>query len=233
MAKDIYVEDAREVKVVDGEGKMSSKKIMVEKIDPETGAIVVTNNIEDANFDMMTVVGPSSATQRDTAVSQTQGMMQYATDPVDQQVLMAFAMMNMNGEGMADFREYNRKKLVKMQVLPPTEQDMEEMQLQPDEPSPQDKFALGEAERATAEAAKYRADTVETMANAELKKAQTAEIYAEIQRPPEQPVPVESDRDIREEELLLKARVHAEDIKAKNRELDLREKELESRRADG
>lgn len=231
MAKDIYVEDEREVKVIESENRMGMKRIRVSKIDPETGAIVVENDLDNANFDMITVVGPSSATQRDNAVQQATTMLQYTQDPVDQQILSSFAMMNMNGEGLSEFREYNRKKLVKMQVLPPTEQDMAEMQ--PSEPSPQDKFALGEAQRAEAEAANFRAKTVETLADAEYKKAQTAKIYAELQA---QSQPVQTDdggeRTLREEELLLKAREVAETLGLKKRELDLRERELEMRQRD-
>ena len=226
IAKEIYVEDERQVKVVESEGNMGTKQIRVSGIDPETGAVVVDNNIDDADFDMQTIVGPSSATQRDSVVNQVTSMIQFTQDPTDQQVLNAIAMMNMNGDGLSDFREYNRKKLVKMGVLQPTDRDMQEMQNQPDEPSPQDKFALGEAERAQAEAAKYRADTVKTLADAELKKAQALQIQQEMQA---EATPADDGgaRTLKEEELLLKAREVAENLSLKSRELDLRERDLD------
>ena len=228
MAKDIYIEDGRDVKVMEGESEMGTKKIMMKKMGPE--GMYVENNIEDADFDYFVDIGPSTVNQRDGVVRKVTQMMQYASDPMDQQVLSAIAMMNMEGDGMADFREYNRKKLVRMQVLQPTERDMQEMQMNPDEPSPQDKFALGEAERAEAEASKYRADTVETLANAELKKAQAQQIMVEMQQSMA-PAPTDDggERTFREEELLLKARLGSEDIRLKERELDLREAELKAR----
>lgn len=232
MARDIYVEDEREVKVIEGENSMATKRIQVRKVG-DGGAIEVENRIEDATFDMVTTVGPSSVTQREAVVNQATSMMQYTQDPADQQVLSAIAMMHMNGDGMSEFREYNRKKLVKMQVLPPTQKDIEEMQLQPDQPSPMDQLALAESQRAEAEAAKNRADTVETIANAELKKAQAAQIQVEIQESLK-PAPVTddgsaADRTIKEEELLLRAREVAENLELKIRELDLRERELDMR----
>lgn len=220
MAKDIYIEDERDVKVMDEEGPSETRKIRVKRIG-DTGEIEVANDLEKAAFDVNVDIGPSSNSRRDAIVRQATAMMQYSQDPTDQQVLSSMAMMNMQGEGMADTREYFRKKLVKMGVVKPTERDQAEMQ--PDEPSPQDQFALGEAERAKAEAAKYRADTIETIANAQLKKAQAQEILMRISTPAQK---AEVKEDFKEEELLLNAKVQAETINLKRRELDLKEREL-------
>ena len=232
MAKDLYIEDDRDMKVVDAEGKGKNKKIMVNGINEE-GESVVTNNLQDTEFDVNYEVGPSSNSKREAIVRQTTAMMQYTQDPTDQQVLSAFSMMNMEGDGISSLREYFRKKLVKMEVLDPTEEDMEEAQAQPDQPSPQDQYALSEAERAEAEAAKYRADTVKTIADAELKRAQADQIKFEMGKPPEAAPEAQAPvNDFAEEKLYMEAQKTAKELELKERELQLKEIDYELKKQD-
>lgn len=227
MAKDVYIEDEREMKYMDVEMNSRPKKIRIGSVD-EMGNPVIKNDLDQANFDVNVEVGPSSQSKRDSIVSKVTGMIQYVQDPMDQAILSSMAMMNMDGEGLADAREYFRKKLVKQGVVKPNEQEAAEMQQAgPDQPSPQDQYALSEAQRAEAEAAKYRADTVETIANAELKKAQAAKIQAEMQAPPPQEAPqVAPAPDFAEEKVLLEAKKIAKELELKERELELKEKEM-------
>jgi hypothetical protein len=110
------------------------------------------------------------------------GMMQITQDPETQQVLTAMAMMNMEGEGVSDANAYFRKKLLRMGVVEPTEDEaqelMAEMQGQPQDPNAM--YLQAAAEEATAKAAKARADTVKTVADAELSRAKTVETLANI-----------------------------------------------------
>jgi hypothetical protein len=227
MAKELYIEDERDMKVVDPDGKIKSKKIMVTQIG-EGGETQIANNLQDTDFDVDVEVGPSSNSKRDAIVRQATAMLQYSQDPQDQSILSSFIMMNMEGDGISSLREYSRKKLVKQGVIEPTEEDMEEMQMQPDQPSPQDQYALSEAERAEAEAAKYRADTVKTIADAELKRAQAAQIQFEMQRPPEQPeAPQEAPNDFAEEKLFMEAQKTAKELELKEREIGFKEVDYE------
>jgi hypothetical protein len=92
------------------------------------------------------------------------------------------AMMNMEGEGVSDANAYFRKKLLRMGVVKPTEDEAEElmaeMQGQPQDPNAM--YLQAAAEEATAKAAKARADTVKTVADAELSRAKTVETLANI-----------------------------------------------------
>jgi hypothetical protein len=109
-------------------------------------------------------------------------MLQLTTDPETAQVLTAMAMMNMEGEGLSDTNAYFRKKLLRMGVVQPTEDEAEElmaeMQGRPQDPNAM--YLQAAAEEATAKAAKARADTVETVASAELKRAQTMKTLSEV-----------------------------------------------------
>ena len=222
MAKDIYIEDEREVKVLSKDNKSGSEMINITKPN-ENGEIVIANNLEDAHMDVVATVGPSSHSQREAIVRQITGMIQYAQDPMDQQVLSAMGMMNMDGEGSGEMREYFRKKLVKFGVLDPTEEDMAMMQ--PEEPSPNDQYLLAEAQKAQVEAQKAEAEVVETLANAELKRAQAAQIQAELMK--EEPAPQGPEKDeYREGEIMLQAQKAAKELELKEREIELKEQEM-------
>jgi hypothetical protein len=107
-------------------------------------------------------------------------MLQITQDPDTMQVLGAMAMMNMEGEGIADANKYFRNKLLRMGVVEPTDKEkgqlMAEMEGAPQDPNSM--YLQAAAEEATAKAAKARADTVETIASAELKNAQTVEVMS-------------------------------------------------------
>jgi hypothetical protein len=110
-------------------------------------------------------------------------MLAITSDPETAQVLQAMSLMNMEGEGIGDVRDYFRKRLVRMGVVKPTEAEAEELAaVLQGQQDPNVVFLQAAAEEAQAKAAKARADTVETIASAELKRAQTAETLAGIER---------------------------------------------------
>jgi hypothetical protein len=182
MAKDIYTEDSRKMKTISPGGDAGVIELMQPMIDQETGAIKMANDMSSASFDVVANVGPSSSSKRSATVRALTGMMQITTDPETSQVLTAMAMMNMEGEGISDANAYFRKKLLRMGVLKPTDDEAKELMAEM-QGTPQDPNAIylqAAAEEATAKAAKARADTVETVASAELKRAQTLETLGKV-----------------------------------------------------
>jgi hypothetical protein len=183
MAKEIYTEDKRKMKTITPTGEAGMVELMQPMIDPETGGMMMANDLSDATFDVVAEVGPSSSSKRAATVRALTGMLQITQDPETQQVLTAMAMMNMEGEGVGDANAYFRKKLLRMGVVKPTdneaEQLMAEMQGKPQDPNSM--YLQAAAENETAKAAKARADTVETVASAELKRAQTLETLGKVE----------------------------------------------------
>jgi len=180
MAKEIYTENKRSMKVVSEGGDADSVELMKPMIDSETGAVVIENDITSAAFDVAVDVGPSSSSKKAATVRALTGMLQITQDPDTMQVLGAMAMMNMEGEGIADANKYFRKKLLRMGVVEPTDKEAEELmaEMQNAPQDPNSMYLQAAAEEATAKAAKARADTVETIASAELKNAQTVEVMS-------------------------------------------------------
>ena len=182
MAKEIYTEDKRKMKTIAPTGEAGMVELMQPTIDTETGAVVMANDLSNATFDVVAEVGPSSSSKRAATVRALTGMLQITQDPETAQVLTAMAMMNMEGEGVGDANAYFRKKLLRMGVVKPTDQEAEQLmaEMQGQTQDPNAIFLQAAAEEAIAKAAKARADTVETVASAELKRAQTLQTLGKV-----------------------------------------------------
>lgn len=225
MSKDIYVEEKRKMKTVGAMEEIGSIELMKPQIDEETGELIYENNLGDALFDVAVDVGPSSSSRRDATVRALTGMMQVTSDPTTQQVLQSMAIMNMEGEGIGDIKEYFRKQLVQMGVMQPSEEEQQQMQeaqanVQPD---PQAMYLMAEAQKSEALARKADADTQLTMANAEKAKADTLSILSEIDNPTNNTrteVKVENVDPIKQERDML-------DIESKRFDLAIKMRQLE------
>jgi hypothetical protein len=182
MARDIYTEEKRKMKTVAATGEAGMVELMQPSIDQETGEVVMQNDLSSATFDVIADVGPSSSSKRQATVRALTGMLQITQDPETAQVLTAMAMMNMEGEGVGDANAYFRKKLLRMGVVEPTEEEakdlMAEMQGKPQDPNAM--YLQAAAEEATAKAAQARANTVKTVADAELSRAKTLETLGKV-----------------------------------------------------
>lgn len=182
MQKDLYIEQGRKMKSIDSQGKAQMIQLLQPTIDKVTGDVVNSNDMSRADFDIVAEVGPSSSSKRQATVRSLTGMMQITQDPETLQVLASMVMLNMEGEGISDVRDYFRRKLVNMGVVKPTEEEQQKLQEQQAnaKPDPNAQYLQAAAAEAEAKAAKARADTVLTIANAEKTQAQTVQIAAEI-----------------------------------------------------
>jgi hypothetical protein len=181
MSKDILVEEKRRMKTIDASGEVGSVVVNEPSYDTEKAEEIVENDMTKADFDVNVDVGPSSSSRRAATVRALTGMMSITQDPETLSVLSAMTLMNMEGEGLSETRDFFRSKMVKMGVIKPTEEEAAELAAaaQNAKPDPQAQYLQAAAEEATAGAASKRADTMETIASADLKRAQTAKTMAE------------------------------------------------------
>ena len=183
MAKDVYVEEGRKMKSIGAMEQIQSVEIMKPMIEQETGELVYENDLSKANFDVAVDVGPSFTSRRDATVRALTGMMQVTTDPETQMILQAMAIMNMDGEGIGDIKEFFRKKLVQLGVVEPTEEEQQAMMMaamEAQQPDPQSAYLMAAAAEAQAKAVKAQADTEYTLARAEETKAKTVETLSNV-----------------------------------------------------
>jgi hypothetical protein len=180
MAKDVYIEEGRTMKVITEDESTDTVKLMTPTIDQETGEVRMANDLSAAKFDVNVEVGPSSSSKRAATVRALTGMMQITKDPETLQVLGAMSMMNMEGEGIGEVRDFFRQRLIKMGVVKPTDKEMEALmaEAQNQKEDPNSIFLQAAAEEAVAKAAQARASTIKTVADAELSRAKTAETLA-------------------------------------------------------
>jgi len=180
MAQDVYVEPKRRMKKLGENAEVEMIELMAPAIG-EKGEVITENDLSEAKMDVWVDIGPTSASKREATVRALTGMMQVTQDPETSQVLQAMAMMNMEGEGISDVRDYFRQKLLRMGVIKPTEEEAEQLAaMLQGQSDPNAVFLQAAAEEAIAKAAQARANTVKTVADAELSRAKTQETLAKI-----------------------------------------------------
>ncbi len=183
MAKEVYVEPKRKMKAVGAQGELSSVEL-VRPVIGDDGDTEYENDLSEADFDVTVEVGPSSSSKRAATVRALTGMLTITQDPETANVLQSMAMMNMEGEGISDVRDFFRKRLVRMGVVKPTEEEAEAMAQEAAnaQPDAQQQYLAAAAQEAAAKAEKAQADTVLALARAEETQAKTVETLAGVDR---------------------------------------------------
>lgn len=188
MARDLYVEEARRMKTMSADGEMDSTVINQPAI-AEDGSHTILNDVTKATFDVVTDVGPATASRRQATVRGLTAMLPMVQDPSTAQVIIAMIMTNMEGEGLTDVRAYFRKKLLEVGAVQPTEAEREEMdkaaQAQANQPpDPQTQLVIAATQESIQKAEKIRAETVRTIADAKRLEADTVKTLSEVGRTP-------------------------------------------------
>lgn len=181
MMRDIAVEKGRKMKAIDINGQSSSVELNRPAYDAENGETYTENDFGAAKLEVAVDVGPSSSSKRAAAVRALTGMASIVQDPQTRAVVEMLALMNMEGEGVKDASDFFRQKLIRMGAIKPNEQEQKELEAEKanQQPDPQSLYLTKAAEAEEAKAAKSRADTVETIASADLKRAQTDKTISE------------------------------------------------------
>ena len=185
MARDVLVEQGRKMKSIGSAGELSTIEMVKPILNVDTGQVEYQNDLSRAKFDVTVEVGPSSSSKRQATVRALIGMIQLSPDPETQQVLTSMAMMNMEGEGIAEVRGFFRKRLIRMGVVEPTEQEAEKLMAEmqaSQQPDPQAQYLQAAAMEAQAKAGQAQANTEYTLARAEETRAKTVETLAGIQQ---------------------------------------------------
>jgi hypothetical protein len=179
MAKETYVESGRKMKGLGAQNQVNTVELLKPTV-TETGELKYENDLSEAEFDLAVEIGPSFRSQREAIVQSLTSLIAITQDPQTQSVLQAMVILNMEGEGLEQTREYFRRKLVDMGALEPEEKDMERLQAAAQQQDPNNMLLQAAAEEALAKAAKARADVIKTGAESELTQAKTMETLANI-----------------------------------------------------
>jgi hypothetical protein len=180
MAKELYIEPQRKMKTVTEQGKIGQVELNIPFIDEDLKESY-QNDLSHSNLGLTVDVGPSSSSQKAATVTALTGMMQVTTDPEDMKVLSAATMMNMEGNGLDDIRDYYRQKLIRMGAVKPTKEEQAQLveEAQNQKPDPNAVFLEQAAKKEEAQAGKAEADTIAALEKARKTEAETRKTEAE------------------------------------------------------
>lgn len=180
MKKELTVEESRRMKTVQRDGKTGSVVVNEPYYDQEQAREVVKNDLSRANLEVNVQVGPSSSSKRQAVVRQLLNLRQIEQDPQTAKALTLSIIANIEGEGLGDLNDWARMEGIRLGTIKPTDEEREQLaaEAQNQQPNAQEQYFRAAAERESADAALARAGTVDKIASADLKKAQTAETWA-------------------------------------------------------
>ncbi|KZQ76129.1 portal protein [Klebsiella aerogenes] len=190
MAREVYGSD-REVRVVNEDGTDDIALMNAQVVDRQTGQVVALNDLSTGRYDVTVDVGPSYTARRDATVSTLTQVLQsmLPQDPM-RPVIQGIILDNLDGEGMDDFKEFNRKQLLTSGAVKPRNESEAQMvaqaqAAQQQQPNPemvaamaQDKLANAELQKAANEQADIQVKAFKAQTDAQVAAAKVVEILA-------------------------------------------------------
>lgn len=171
MAREIYGSD-REVRIVHEDGTDDIALMNAAILDNQTGRVVALNDLSTGRYDVSVDVGPSYSARRDATVNALTQLLQgmLPQDPM-RPALMGIIIDNMEGEGLDDFKAFNRRQLLTQGIVKPRNQQeqaivQQAQQAQATQPDPNMLLAQAQMVVAQAEAQKSQNETVQTQIKA-------------------------------------------------------------------
>lgn len=181
MAKDIFIEDDRQMKVINKEGSSSVVRIGIPYAEKD-GTISYENDLSKAKFGVNVDVGPATSSKKNATVKNLTKALAATTDPDTQSVISGLMMYNMEGEGLSDTKEYFRNKLIRMGAVKPNEEEAAQLaeEAQNAQPTAEENYLNSEAEKNAASIEKTKADIMKIMVEMQQTKAETVETLADV-----------------------------------------------------
>lgn len=161
MAREVYGSE-REVRVVNEDGTDDIALMNAQVVDRQTGRVVALNDLSTGRYDVTVDVGPSYTARRDATVSVLTNVLNsmLPTDPL-RPAIQGIIMDNLDGEGLEDFKEFNRKQLLTSGIAKPRNQEEQQIVQQAQmaaQSQPNPEMVLAQAQMVAAEAENKKAD---------------------------------------------------------------------------
>lgn len=176
MAKEVYVEEGREVETMDEDGNAQSATLHELYHDKQTGVTAKRYDLSVGKFNVVADVTEATATRRDKTVRTMMTLAEAAASIQDTETARAAlltAVKNMDGEGLDDFQQYAHKVAVQIGLDEPTAQEQAAAANADTPPDPTAIAALAQAKALNAQANKFDADTEKAKADTKQSEAKT------------------------------------------------------------
>lgn len=171
MAREVYGSE-REVRIVNEDGSDDIAVLSAQVVDRQTGAVVALNDLSVGRYDVTVDVGPSYTARRDATVSVLTNVLSsmLPTDPM-RPAIQGIILDNIDGEGLDDFKEYNRNQLLISGIAKPRNEKEQQIVQQAQmaaqsQPNPEMVLAQAQMVAAQAEAQKATNETAQTQIKA-------------------------------------------------------------------
>ena len=179
MASDILVDKGRKMKGITEQSQAIQVELQKPAIDQKSGGLTYENDFSRAKFDVAVDVGPSSMSRKEATVRSLIQMMQMTQDPEVMSVLSASVMMNIEGEGLSDIREFFRNRLLMAGAIKPSPE--EQQQVEQAKPDANTLYLQAAAQKAQADAQLSLAKIEQVKAQTDQASATAVEKLAGIQ----------------------------------------------------
>jgi hypothetical protein len=171
MAREVYVEEGREVETMDEDGHTETATLHELYTDPKTKVAGKRYDLSVGRFNVVADVTEATATRRDKTVRTMTNLAQVAGQlqafDIGKAALLS-AIKNMDGEGMGDIQQFAHKLGVQIGLDEPTPEEQQAAANDQQQPDPTAIATLAQAKALNAQADKFAAD-------AEKSRAQTGE----------------------------------------------------------
>jgi len=193
IASEVY-NVKRMVRTLGIDGTEGRKDLLKTVMDEETGKMIQSNNFRGKKFRVYADIGPQYETMREESVEELKGMIELmAAIPGGQSMvppMLSIMIENMTGAGLKPLKKLNRQQMLVQGLVKP--ENDEEKQFLADLQEPQEDpqaglieaataQAEGEAARAQAEARNLDAKSLDNVASAGKKEAETRKIISETE----------------------------------------------------
>ncbi|WP_282676873.1 portal protein [Serratia marcescens] len=161
MAREVYGSE-RDVRVVNEDGTDDIALMNAQVVDRQTGRVVALNDLSTGRYDVTVDVGPSYTARRDATVSVMTNVLNsmLPNDPL-RPAIQGVIVDNLDGEGMEDIKEFNRKQLLTSGIAKPRNQEEQQIVQQAQmaaQSRPNPEMVLAQAQMVAAEAENKKAD---------------------------------------------------------------------------
>ncbi|RKR65548.1 phage P22-like portal protein [Yokenella regensburgei] len=185
MAREVYGSD-REVRVVNEDGTDDIALMNAQVVDRQTGNVVALNDLSTGRYDVTVDVGPSYTARRDATVSVLTNVLStmLPNDPM-RPAIQGIILDNIDGEGLDDFKEYNRNQLLTSGIAKPRNAKEQQIvqqaqQAAQNQPDPNMVIAQAQMVAAQAEVQKSQNETVQTQIKAYTAQQDARESQANV-----------------------------------------------------
>lgn len=185
MAAEIYTTQ-RIMRTIGKDGKDGQVQLLKTVMDTETGKVVESNTLKGKKFRAYSDVGPQYETLREQTVEDLKGMLETMQNVQGAQqyipAMLAVLLQNITGVGLDPIKDVNRRIMLEQGLVKPETPEEEALvqQLQQPQEDPNRELIEAAANQQNAEARSLDSSSVQKIADANKKEAETAKILTGI-----------------------------------------------------